>query len=149
MINILFANTVCFSYPQNISNCFCGRSASFSLPQYKTVSTSTSHHRSFPNPEQWVWCVNTETGFTRTHTIPDASEKDVTSHCMELLPKKVPHGTAWNCCQKKYQTSSIINRNPGIFCKKRNEGEVGKWWHRLLSCKVNSSFTVCAQLLIT
>jgi len=43
------------------------------------MSTSTSYHSSFPNPGQWIWCVNIETGRTRTQTIADTSEKDVTS----------------------------------------------------------------------
>ena len=51
------------------------------------MSTSTSHHRSFLNPGQWVWCVNIETASTRTQTMPDASEKDVRSKIRRMRPK--------------------------------------------------------------
>ena len=52
------------------------------------MSTSESHRRSFPNPGQWVWCVNIATGSTRMQTIPDALEKDVTSWNQTHAPKK-------------------------------------------------------------
>jgi len=77
-----------FHLPTDYYQLFCGRSASFSLPQYKTMSTSTSHHRYFPNPWQWVWCVNIETVSTRTQTIPDASKKDATSRNQTHAPEK-------------------------------------------------------------
>jgi len=38
--------------------------------------------------KQWVWCVNIDTGSTWTQTIPDASEKDVTSRNQTHAPKK-------------------------------------------------------------
>jgi len=38
--------------------------------------------------EQRVWCVNIETGSTRTQTIPDASEKDVMSRNQTHVLKK-------------------------------------------------------------
>jgi len=44
--------------------------------------------------EQWVWCINIETGSTRTQTIPDASEKDVTlrsqTHALKKRTGRVP-----------------------------------------------------------
>ena len=57
-------------------------------PELETLSTSTSHHRSFPNRGRWVWCVNIETASTRTQTIPDASKKDVTSRNQIHATKK-------------------------------------------------------------
>jgi len=44
--------------------------------------------------EQWVWCVNIEARSSRTQTIPDSSEKDVTSrnqtHALKKRTGRVP-----------------------------------------------------------
>jgi len=47
----------------------------FYLNTTQCLWASTSHQRSFPNTEQWVWCVNIETGSTRTQTIPDGRDE--------------------------------------------------------------------------
>jgi len=50
-------------------------------------------YRSFLNPEQWVSCVNMATGYTRTQTIPDATEKDATSQNQTHACAKKTHRT--------------------------------------------------------
>ena len=47
----------------------------------------------FPEPGQWVWCVNIQTGSTPTKTIPDASEKDATSQNQTQACAKKTHRT--------------------------------------------------------
>jgi len=64
--------------------------------------------------EQWVWCVNIETGSssTRTQTIPDASEKDLTSRnrrmsCAYSLKVVSAQKCSFVRCFRRYQTEKF------------------------------------------
>jgi len=69
-------------------------------------------YRSFLNPEQWVWCVNIETGSTRTQTIPDATEKDATSQnqthaCATKTHRTQPWASSLTLASKVWKTHCV------------------------------------------
>jgi len=76
------------------------------------LSTSTAF---FLNQELWVWCVNIETGSSRTQTTPDPSGKDATSQNQTYACAKRTRST--QPCASSFRVQGLVQRFPN--CRTR------------------------------